>query len=254
MGIQRTLNMFRNIKNWDTYLRYKLGGKKGDYFTFQLMNDYEVSVRKAILPEFKESFFEEAYFKYFPKNLLTKSNPTVIDIGANVGFFSIFAYTKFNNPRIFSYEPIRRNFLELQKNTQKIPRENITIVNSAVSNSEGELSLKFNENQLITTSASIFDNELGSDIEVVPSMTLSAILNKNQINQIDFLKLDCEGAEYEIIYQSPLEVLRKIKNVAIETHKGQAENENTASLISYLQENGFQLHRSVSDFIWASQK
>jgi hypothetical protein len=116
MGMQRTLHMFRNIKNWDTYLRYKWGGKKGDFFTFQLMNDYEVSVPNGILPEFKESFFEEAYLKYFPNNFLTKSKPIVIDIGANVGFFSIFAYTKFDNPRILSYEPIRRNFLELEKN------------------------------------------------------------------------------------------------------------------------------------------
>jgi hypothetical protein len=37
-------------------------------------------------------------------------------------------------------------------------------------------------------------------------------------------------------------------------HKGQAENENTASLVTYLQENGFHIHRSTSDFIWASQK
>ena len=252
--MQRTLHMFRNIKNWDTYLRYKWGGKKGDFFTFQLMNDYEVSVPNGILPEFKESFFEEAYLKYFPNNFLTKSKPIVIDIGANVGFFSIFAYTKFDNPRILSYEPIRRNFLELEKNTQKIPKENITIMNSAVSNVSGELSLKFNENQSITTSASIFDNDLGSDIEVVQSTTLAEILIKNQINEIDFLKLDCEGAEYDILYQSPLEVLRTIKNVAIETHKGQAENENTASLVTYLQENGFHIHRSTSDFIWASQK
>jgi FkbM family methyltransferase len=90
-------------------------------------------------------------------------------------------------------------------------------VNSAVSNVSGELSLKFNENQSITTSASIFDNDLGSDIEVVQSTTLAEILIKNQINEIDFLKLDCEGAEYDILYQSPLEVLRTIKNVAIET-------------------------------------
>ena len=43
-------------------------------------------------------------------------SPTIIDIGANAGFFSLFAASRFPGARIFSYEPIEGNFRQLQRN------------------------------------------------------------------------------------------------------------------------------------------
>src|SRR5688500_7500756 len=174
MGFRRISNMVSNLKNWDAYLFYKLGGKKKDEFTFQLRNNYTVTVPRAIQPEFKESLFEEVYFKHLPEEIFRRENPVVIDIGANVGFFTIAALYKLKNPRVLSFEPMKRNFIQLKKNLAKAG-DNVTLVNSAVNDVAGELVLKFNSNLGITTSASLFDNEYGTDEETVQTTSLDNI-------------------------------------------------------------------------------
>src|SRR5687767_17767 len=116
MGLHRTFNMVKNIENWGSYLRYKFGGKKNSSFIFRMRNDFLVSVPRQILPEFKESVFDEIYFKRLPKKNLNISNPIVLDIGANVGYFTIFCLQRLHNPRIISFEPMKRNFRVLQNN------------------------------------------------------------------------------------------------------------------------------------------
>lgn len=254
MSLRRTLKMFQNIKNWDAYLKYKLTGKKNETFTFRLRNDFSVIVHRQIMPEFKESLFEEVYFKHLPKTIFKTKNPTILDIGANVGFFSILSLLKFDNPHIISFEPIVRNFAELQKNITNIDKNNLTIVNKAVSNIKGEIILKFDKNQSITTSASIFDNQYGSDEEKVFSTTLENIFNDYKLTKVDILKLDCEGAEYGIFYNTPPSVFKNVYCITLETHQGKENNENNAALSDYLGKLGFKLKVSPNEFIWAYKK
>jgi FkbM family methyltransferase len=249
MSFQRTVKMFQNIKNWNEYLVYKWTGKKADKFTFILRNGYKVTVPRRIIPEFKESCFEEVYLKRLPKKIQQKSNPTIIDIGANVGFFSIACIHKFRNPRIIAFEPVQRNFAELKNNTKEIPKANLEIVNQAVSDREGEIILKYDKTQSITTSASIFENQYGDDEEKVTSTTLEKIMAENKINEIDILKLDCEGAEYGIFYRTPKKVFDKIRSVALETHRGKGENENNDSLAKYVHSLGYTVKTSPG-YIW----
>jgi len=251
MGLQRIVNMFRNITNWNEYLLYKLTGKKKDSFTFKLNNGFSVTVPKPILPEFKECVFEEAYFKHLPDSILNTNHPTILDIGANVGFFSIYSSAKFISPRIIAFEPINRNYLELKKNTTGISADTLTIVNKAVSHVQGELVLKFDKNQSITTSASLFDNKYGQDEETVLSTTLEHVITEFGLTKIDLLKLDCEGAEYGIIYQTPPSVFELIRSISLETHTGKESNENNAALASYLKQLGYTVVVKPDAFIWA---
>jgi len=243
--------MFRNVKNWEEYLWYKMTGKRSDTFTFHLRNDFSITVPRRILPEFKESVFEEAYFKYLPASILSTDHPTVLDIGANVGFFATLALLKLKNPRVISFEPIKRNFAELQRNTAGIESGAFTPVNKAVSNVRGEIVLKFDSNQAITTSASIFDNSLGSDEERVASTTLEDIFREYTLTQVDILKLDCEGAEYGILYDTPTALFEKIRCITMETHAGTKSTENNDALAGYLKTLGYTVVTKSGSFIWA---
>ncbi|MFN0014609.1 MAG: FkbM family methyltransferase [Saprospiraceae bacterium] len=250
MRLHRFTNMLRNVENWSAYLLYKFGGKKADSFTFRLRNGFSITVPRRILPEFKESVFEQAYFRHLPAQFLDKPDPTVIDIGANVGFFATLAFLKLKNPNVFSFEPIQRNFAELQRNTTALgPR--LTLVNKAVSNNEGEIVLKFDSNQAVTTSASIFDNSLGSDEERVASTTLTAIFRDYGLSHTDILKLDCEGAEYGILYDTPPALFEKIGCITMETHAGVQANENNNALADYLKKLGYTVVTRSGSFIWA---
>ena len=115
MKAYRVLNMISNVENWISYVLYKSTGKKGAGFTFRLRNKFKISVPNQIIPEFKESFFEEVYFKHLPKNIFEVQKPVVIDIGANVGFFSLLAWYKLPTSKVIAFEPIARNFKLLKK-------------------------------------------------------------------------------------------------------------------------------------------
>ncbi len=250
MGVSRIINMIRNLKNWDAYLLYKMGGKKKDQFTFRLKNNYSVTVPRAIQPEFKESLFEEVYFKNLPGEIYQRNNPVVVDVGANVGFFTISALFKLKQPRVISFEPMKRNFVQLQKNLEKAGNQ-VTLVNKAVNNVPGELVLKFNSNLGITTSASLFDNVHGSDEERVQATTLENVFSDYQVSKIDLLKLDCEGAEYNILYNTPSHLFKKINCISIETHPGPDKKENKDSLEKFLADTGYITKTREQEFIWA---
>ena len=251
MGINRTINMIKNTSNWMQYLLYKLGGKKNPTFTYHLRNNFRVTVPRVIQPEFKELFFEEIYVKHLPKELISIDGPVVIDIGANVGFFSIFSLFKFMNPRVISFEPIKRNFKLLHENIKLANQSKLTVINKAVNDTIGELVLKFNSSQDITTSASLFDNQYGSDEETVYTTTLEATMQEFSLSKIDLLKLDCEGAEYNIIYNTPRTFFDKVNCMSMETHIGKAGNENNASLLDYIKGLGFTTITERNSFIWA---
>ncbi len=250
MGMYRTLNMVKNIENWKGYLFYKISGKKNPNFVFKMRNDFLVSVPKQILPEFKESVFDEIYLKHLPKKIQDINNPIVLDIGANVGYFTIFCQYKFKNPRIISFEPMKRNFAVLQNNLKEAKKENLTIVNKAVNDTAGQLVLKFNKDKDITTSASLFDNQYGTDEEIVITTTLENAFSEYALPKIDILKLDCEGAEYNIIYKTPKALFEKVNCITLETHLGKDKNENTGALATYLRDLGFTVV-TKPHFIWA---
>jgi FkbM family methyltransferase len=245
--------MVKNIKNWDNYLIYKLNGQKSPIFTFEMRNSFSVSVPRQIIPEFKENIFEEIYYKHLPSQIKDVDKPIVLDIGANVGFFTIFSLFKLRNPKIISFEPIKRNFEGLQNNLQSIKKDDVIAVNQAVNGTKGELILKFNQTQAFTTSASLFDNLYGSDEEIVMATTLEDIFLEYSLPKIDILKLDCEGAEYNIFYNTPSHFFEKINCIALETHLGKGAKENTSALASHIEALGFAVITHQKDFIWAAK-
>ena len=250
MGFSRIINMFKNIKNWNEYLLDKISSKKSPAFVFRLRNDFSVSVPRQIMPEFKENMFEQMYFKKLPAAVYRIDKPIIIDIGANVGYFTIFCLSQLKNSKIIAFEPMKRNFAVLSQNLSTINSNPPLIVNKAVNDTTGSLILKFNNSMSITTSASLFDNSYGMDEEVVETTTLEDIFSGYQLPRIDVLKLDCEGAEYNIIYNTNKNVFAKVNCLALETHKGRSDRESTSALANNISALGFTV-KTEKDFIWA---
>jgi hypothetical protein len=120
----------------------------------------------------------------------------------------------------------------------------------AVSNLPGDITLRFSEDD-ITTSASLLSNATGTHEEVVKCTTLEDIMRENKLRKIDLLKMDCEGAEYNILYNTTPELYAKINCIALETHAGSGEKENHDALLAFLKSAGYQTKTSNGNFIWA---
>ena len=79
----------------------------------------------------------------------------------------------------------------------------------------------------------------------VDSTSLKQIFDDNNIEYCDFLKLDCEGAEYEIIKNLPSEYFKKIKKMVIEYHMADTHPELLKELIKKLKAENFKLETKV---------
>ena len=86
---------------------------------------------------------------------------------------------------------------------------------------------------------SIFLN--GSKSIAVESTSLQKIFDEKKISACKLLKLDCEGAEYDIIDSLPAEYLDKIQNMAIEYHFADTKPELIKNLITKIKNAGFKI-------------
>jgi FkbM family methyltransferase len=69
---------------------------------------------------------------------------------------------------------------------------------------------------------------------LVHAATLSSIILDRHIETVDVLKLDCEGSEYDIIFNTPAEIWRRVERVRMEYHNGRANE-----LAEYFEGLGF---------------
>ena len=75
-------------------------------------------------------------------------------------------------------------------------------------------------------------------------LSLQAVFDQQEIAFCDFLKIDCEGAEYEMLYNLPTAYFTKIGLFAIEYHHVPDKPEYTPEALSaFLEERGFTVHR-----------
>jgi|TARA_R110000824_G_C15073500_1_gene663617 FkbM family methyltransferase len=134
--------------------------------------------------------------------MLQQKLPVAIDIGANVGGFCINAHPHFD--KIYAFEPCSSNYDILLRVKEKLKMNNVEIFNMAVAGKSNETrTLKIHQNNHSKDiSCADFDNEefkfanLG---ETCTTISLSDLMASLQIKRINYLKLDCEGSEYEIL-------------------------------------------------------
>jgi len=245
----RYIRLIKNISNWWLHFSVKLGLTNLDPLIFRTRNNISVEVPRRLLHEFKEIFMEECYTRGL--GLKIPETPIVIDIGANVGFFSLFAASRFPGARIFSYEPVVVNYQQLMRNRKLNQNVKMSCFQKAVYSYSGKLSVSFNPGDSFTTAARVTAKG-GSQEETarVPCVTLKEIFDEHHLSHCDLLKIDSEGSEYDILYNCSSEYLRRVGQMAIEVHKGTEVGKNMASLADWLNSNTFKT-RCSGFMLWA---
>lgn len=209
----------------------------------------KISVPSRMMHTYKECFFDESYTRNLPSHILD-SLDTVVDIGANVGYFSLSVFSFNPDARVYSYEPMPRNFALFLNYKSINDNFNLSPFNQGVGKEEGTLTLYHNSSDKFTTSATLFPDTDQADKKEVPVTSLGLIMKTNDLDRIDLLKVDCEGAEYDILYHTSFEDFEKIRSLAIETHPGPNEGESAKALLDFLKEKNFETMRK-DDLIWA---
>lgn len=135
--------------------------------------------------------YEPETIRIFKESL--EEGATVIDIGTNIGYYTIVAGKKVGpKGKVFGYEPNMDSFNLLQRNILINNFDNITPINLALSNISGERVLYFGDNKCTHSFA---DNRKTGKNEIVLTDTLDNSLKKYGSPKIDVIKMDIEGAE-----------------------------------------------------------
>lgn len=162
----------------------------------------------------------------------------VIDIGAGLGEFCITAAKKCPNGVVHAYEPFRESFELMQENILLNNVVNTAVYQYAVGGNAGPMHLKTASGVPVLYSTAMDETHTGSRDEIVQGTTLNEILAVHHVDKCDLLKVDCEGAEYDILFHTHPSTLQRIKRICLEYHNGITKFTHY-DLVAFLESNGF---------------
>ena len=182
-----------------------------------LKNDIKISapINNTLMHLVEEIFFNNVYL---PDGYKIKPGDVVVDVGANIGIFSIFC-AMYTPKKIYSIEPFNANIRYLKKNILVNSfKDLIQIEPYALSDIDSEKKLYISE-----TSGGhlLFNKNINGKLEEfikVPTKNLKYLINKYNLKRINFLKLDCEGSEGHIIKSLTSQEFEMIDKIVMEFH------------------------------------
>lgn len=185
--------------------------------------------------------YEPYMIKTFEANL-SKGN-SFIDIGANEGFFSIFA-SRLVGPKgkVFTIEPQDRLHAIIEKNVEINNLKNVTLIKKAISDQKGVTEIILAPDTNTGSSGFTPPVKYYSPKQTVETDTLLNIINQTGMDSIDFAKVDVEGYEYEAILGSKeLFKNKRIKRLALELHPSVLESRGLdgKEIVNFLLECGY---------------
>lgn len=196
--------------------RYLGGGEAGYPFRIPLQGG-EISV--GSLGEcrvFWQIFVRHSY-------ALPRRCRTIVDAGANIGMFSVWAALQRPETRIIAVEPSPATFETLCRNVASNGLgERITTVRSALGAEAGERVMRTDADS--TMHAVLSRGTVQIDGVAVRCGTLSELLDGQGLAEVDLLKMDIEGAEYEVLLSTPAAVLARVRNINLEYHDSSREH------------------------------
>lgn len=231
--------MKKIIKNTFNFFKYYLWGPPS-YLTLKGSSKKQ----EGSLMLFKKRFyyhyglaFYDTYREIFEKNIYEfKTNsfkPVIIDCGANMGLSVLYFSKKHPNAEIIAFEPDETVLPFLEKNIQSQEIKNVKLYKKAVWTEEKELEF-FTDNGLGGRVGIKYKNQTSKKIK---SLRLRDFLNQ----PIVMLKIDIEGAEYNVIKDCE-DKLYNVQHIFLEYHSFYDEEQHLQCILSIFKRQGFRYH------------
>jgi amino acid adenylation domain-containing protein/FkbM family methyltransferase len=247
-------------------LQMKRSGLDVAQKTHELPNGLTVFHRNAGETQFlyQEIFADQGYLRH---GITVHDGDCIVDVGANIGMFSLFVGQRCRDVTIYAFEPIPPVFRSLQLNAN-LYELNGKVFECGLSDQPGEASFTFYpHNTIISSSATtraearqvvesfllsqqpvgegvtddvsvsqLVDTRLQAEQYTCRLRTLSEIIDENQIERIDLLKIDVENAEQAVLQGISDFHWPRIHRVVVEVHD---VSDRLAHISGLLESRGF---------------
>ena len=159
----------------------------------------------------------------------TRPDPVVIDGGANMGMFSIVTKRDHPGARVIAFEPDPHLLALLRENLDRNGVRDVTLVNAALGAAEGEMAFSADGR----AAGALSDGAGSTRVRVA---RLSAYLGA----EVDFLKLNIEGAELDVLREAAdANRLRNVRAMVFEYHGWPDGEQRLGAILSLLDAQGF---------------
>jgi FkbM family methyltransferase len=187
--------------------------------------------REELIHGIEEIFINEIYKTSFPAD----SSPVILDCGANIGLSVIYFKIHHPNSTITAFEPDEKNYELLVKNINSMGLSDVEVRKEAVWIKDTTLNFS---SEGSTASRIEDDNENKSKKSIrVKATRLNDLLK----SKVDMLKMDIEGAEYEVIKDIE-DKLHFVQLLFLEYHGTFQQNTRLTEMLDILTRNGFQFY------------
>jgi FkbM family methyltransferase len=184
----------------------------------------------------KETFLDRFYEKY---GFTIQPGWKILDIGAGIGDYTLYAAMR-PESQIFSFEPYPQSFALMQDNLRLNRVPNAQAFDQAIGAVSGKLVLDLTGGEPLQFQSSMTQAahiEKGLSVNALSLADAFAML---EMDSCDLLKLDCEGAEYAILFDTPRPVLERVQRIVMEYHDNVVPYTHR-DLSRFLNEQGFEV-------------
>lgn len=182
--------------------------------------------------------FKNEVYRFLPGN----SNPVIIDCGSNLGMSVIYFKELYPDASITAFEPDPYIFGFLKKNMESFGYANVELINKAVWIEDGTLSFLEEGG-----AGGRIQNNNSSQNDKYISVSSVRLKDFLENKKVDFLKLDIEGAEYEVLKDCTND-LQLVSNLFIEYHSFIDQSQDLDKILEIVSKAGFRYHlKEASD-------
>ncbi len=183
----------------------------------------------TLLSLWREVYAETPYYFESPSQ-----RPVILDVGSNIGISVLFFKHLYPEARITAFEPDPRAYSVLQANVELNHLQDVRLVNKAAYNRTGVIEWHYSSAHADSLSMSAVPRETLPDTVLIPCARLSEYVD----GPVDFLKLDVEGAEGEVLEElHESGKIQLIREMAIEFHPWASQS--LSAVLENLKDAGF---------------
>lgn len=177
--------------------------------------DLSLRIDDSDIRVFKQIFVDNEYDSLN----LPDAAETIVDLGANIGLSALFFIKKYPDARIVAVEPDAVNFEIMKKNLNRFSKS-IVFLQAAIWPTDGEVSLVEEDIDHSSLGAWGYRTEVLNENAkfAVKAMSIPTIMQQYDMDFIDILKVDIEGAEYELFEKGYESWIDQVGMIVIETH------------------------------------
>tara|TARA_R110000744_G_C19354244_1_gene560694 strand:- start:876 stop:1778 length:903 start_codon:yes stop_codon:yes gene_type:complete len=182
-----------------------------------------------------EILMKDPYFFRHMVSESMRSPGTVVDLGGHVGSFSVPLSIDFPGSTFYVVEQDEKNYKALLLNSDLSPN-NITLYHTIIKGSRDVMSVELDQRQSGGHKVIFKDEDSLDTKETRAGMTLKELMEINNIDQINFLKMDIEGSEYDVLEKAYEDgIMKNIDIISMEYHVNPTRHREFGTIYKYLE-------------------